>query len=254
MTASEVPAPTPHEDAGFLQIPSVLSLLLTTYKFLATPPNASVLLGFAGWLFIPVLVSLGSTFLAPGFGNILDVISGVMIFALSIWATAAITIMVTGLVRPDLAPKDTATSVSELAWRRAPTLLWVGLLTGLLQAFGFLFLIIPGIIFSVWFAFAETEVILTGAKVFSSLAQSRERVQGYFWAILWRLFAPLLLLTLFTALTVWPLLALSGITDPMVVLTTPPAWLNAYLSTLEIILMPVILTYQLHLYFSLRKP
>jgi hypothetical protein len=213
-----------------------------------------VLFGFAGWLLIPLLSSLGSTFLGPQVGDVVDLISGILLFGLSLWTTAAMTITVTGIVRPDLAPKDTATSVSELAWRRAPTLLWVGLLGGVLQIFGLLLLIIPGIIFTVWFAFAETEAILTGVGTFEALEQSRERVRGQFFPVLWRLVAFGLFLTAVVMMIIWPVLILSGNTDPMVILTSPPAWLDALISVLSILLMPLILTYEMHLYFSLRKP
>jgi hypothetical protein len=213
-----------------------------------------VLFGFAGWLLIPILLNLGSTFLSPQVGEVVNLISNILVFGLSLWATAAMTIMITGLVRPDLAPKDVATSVSELAWRRAPSLLWVGLLVAVLQAFGLLLLVIPGIIFTVWFAFAETEVILTGAGVFSAMEQSRERVRGQFFPVLWRMVAFSLLLTTLVMMIIWPVLVLSGNTDLMIVLTTPPAWLDTLMSLLSVLLMPLILTYELHLYFSLRKP
>jgi len=249
MTASEIQSPEVKP-----ALPSVTELIQSSYKFLATSPNANVLFGFAGWLLIPVLLSLGSTFLNPSVGDIIDLISNIMLFGLSLWATAAITVIITGLVRPDLAPKDAVTSVSELAWRRAPTLLWIGLLVAIVQLMGLALLIIPGIIFTIWFNFAETEAILTGAGVFSSLEQSRELVRGRFFPVLWRMFALSIVLSLIIGLILWPVLALCGITDPMVIITTPPAWISAFLSVIEILLLPLILTYELHLYFSLRKP
>lgn len=257
MTVSEAPSgvarnPTGEPEAK-TSLPSVSTLISSSYNFLKAPPHASVLFGFAGWLFIPVLLSLGATFLDPNIGDVLDLISGILLFGLSLWATAAIIIVVTGLVRPDLAPKDAVTSVSELAWRRAGTLLWVGVLTGLLQFFGFLLLIIPGILFTVWFAFAEVEAVLSGAGTFSSLEQSRERTRGHFWAVLWRLLAFSVLIVVSLSVILMPFLILGGITDPLVIITAPPAWLNALLSGIEILLMPLILTYELHLYFSLRK-
>jgi hypothetical protein len=247
MTASETPEVKP-------ALPGVGSLIASSYTFLSTPPHASVLYGFAGWLLIPVLLRLGGTFLDPSFADAIDLISGILLFGLSLWATAAMTIVITGIARPDLAPKDAVTSVSQLAWRRAGTLIWVGLLVTILQMFGFLLLIIPGIIFTVWFAFADTEVILTGAGTFSALEQSRERVRGYFFPVLWRMLAFSLILAGIISLILWPVIILSGITDPMMVLTDPPAWLDTFVSVLEILLMPLILSYELHLYFSLRKP
>lgn len=244
MTASETPEAKP-------SLPGFVDLLKSSFAFLATPPHAAVLYGFAGWLIIPVLISLGSSFLDPSFGDPLEIIAAILFLGLSLWASAAMTIMISGIVRPDLVPNDAVTSVSELAWRRAPKLFWVSLLTILLQVFGFIF-IIPGIVFTVWFAFAETEAVLTGAGVFSSLTQSRQRVRGHFFAVLWRIFAFSFLLSLILTLILSPILSAAGITDVSTLFPNMPAWLNAILSFISILLMPLILTYELHLYFSLR--
>ncbi len=246
MTVSET-AETNHK------LPSVSSLVSSTYNFLATPPNASVLLGFAGWLFVPILISLGGSFLEPDINKYVHLLANILLFGLSLWATCAIIISVTSLIRPDLAPKDAVTSVSELAWRRAITLLWIGLLSGVLQILGLFLFIIPGIVIMVWFAFAEIEAVLNGSGTLLALKQSRARVRGYFFPVLWRLAAFGLLLVTGVTLLLWPILSAKGLTDPMVIIYATPAWLNALLSMLEVLLLPIILTYELHLYFSLRK-
>jgi len=63
----------------------------------------------------------------------------------------------------------------------------VNLLRGIILLFGFLFLIIPGVIFFVWFMFAHFEVVLTGAGIRESLSRSKALVAGKFWKVLGRL-------------------------------------------------------------------
>lgn len=86
-----------------------------------------------------------------------------------------------------------------------PRVLLIAILVALIQLGGFLLLIVPGIIFSVWFAFALYYVILgdslaTSSKsvIKESLRQSRELVRGRFWGILLRIFAPAILWSLFS--------------------------------------------------------
>ena len=70
------------------------------------------------------------------------------------------------------------------AWKFA----LMGILKGIIILGGLLLLIIPGIIFSVWYAFTGLEVVLNGAGVKESLSKSKALVQGRFWPVLGRLF------------------------------------------------------------------
>jgi hypothetical protein len=53
---------------------------------------------------------------------------------------------------------------------------------------GFLLLIIPGIIFGIWFSFANFVFVDKGLEVKASMGKSRELVKGRFWAVFGRLF------------------------------------------------------------------
>jgi len=244
MTVSEAPNPK--------ALPSVGNLLKDTFSFLST--HGALVYGYAGWLLVPILIILGASRLDKGVSEVITAVGSVALFALSLWAAGAITLAITELKRPDLYPKDSKGSVSELAWRRAPVLLWVGLLTGIIEGFGFLFLIVPGVLFMVWFAFAETEAILTGSGTFLSLEQSRARVRGQFLPVLLRLVAFSLMICLAVTVILVPIMASAGITDYTIIFTNPPAWLNAIINALQILIMPAIICYELHLYFALRTP
>ena len=53
--------------------------------------------------------------------------------------------------------------------------------------FGFVLLIVPGLLFVVWFAFAKFINLEKGSGIKESLAKSKELVKGIYWKILGRL-------------------------------------------------------------------
>ena len=59
---------------------------------------------------------------------------------------------------------------------------------GVIIALGFLLLVIPGIIFSIWFSFSGIEVVLNKAGVGEALKKSKSLVKGRFWPVAGRLF------------------------------------------------------------------
>jgi len=73
-------------------------------------------------------------------------------------------------------------------WSVLLSFIWIGFLVGLCVFGGFLLLIIPGIIFTVWFAFSEYVLIDEGIKGSKALSRSKELVKGFFGGVLWRLF------------------------------------------------------------------
>jgi len=72
------------------------------------------------------------------------------------------------------------------AWKKAWCFFLVSLARGLIMALGFVILIIPGIIFGVWFSFSLFIQISKGTSVRESLAKSRSLTKGRFWPILGR--------------------------------------------------------------------
>lgn len=67
---------------------------------------------------------------------------------------------------------------------------FVMILTGLIILGGFILVVVPGIIFMVWYAFGYYEVVLDGEQGWKALQTSRQLVLGRWWATLWRLLAP----------------------------------------------------------------
>lgn len=69
----------------------------------------------------------------------------------------------------------------------------------LAEAVGFILFIIPGIIFSVWFAFSVYETILEKKKPIEAMKESKKLSAGRWWIVAWLYYAP----GLFWGLAVW---------------------------------------------------
>jgi len=81
--------------------------------------------------------------------------------------------------------------------------MWLGFIIGLIVSGGFLLLLIPGIIFSVWFSLAVFILVAENIKGLSAVLKSKEYVKGYFWPVFGRsLMFMLLYIILFIGLSI----------------------------------------------------
>lgn len=64
---------------------------------------------------------------------------------------------------------------------------------------GLILLLVPGIIFAVWFSFAPIIAVLERVSPYRALIMSRELVRGHFWQVVWREAFLLIPATLFVA-------------------------------------------------------
>ncbi|MBN1843128.1 MAG: tetratricopeptide repeat protein [Deltaproteobacteria bacterium] len=80
--------------------------------------------------------------------------------------------------------------------------MWLGLLTGLILTGAHILLLIPGIIFAIWFFFAPFVFIEDDARGMNALLKSKAYVQGRWFAVFWRLVAIWLLTVLVAAIPI----------------------------------------------------
>ena len=72
-------------------------------------------------------------------------------------------------------------------WSRWVSYLWISSLVGLCVVGGVILLIIPGIIFFVWFAFSQYLLADQDIKGTKALSQSKALIKGYWWPVFGRL-------------------------------------------------------------------
>lgn len=137
--------------------------------------EASALFSKYGWLFgVGVLINLAY-------------------LIVSFWVSAAAIMAVSGVVT---GPSIPVREVFSFAWKRLWAFSLLGILVSLIIGLGFVMLIVPGILFLVWFNFSAFELITRGKGIKESLGGSKKLVSGRFWKVLGRL----LVFGLFSAL------------------------------------------------------
>lgn len=65
--------------------------------------------------------------------------------------------------------------------------LWISILVGIITIIGYILLIIPGIIFNIWFAFSVYVLVAEDLRGRKALSRSKELVKGYWFKVFWRL-------------------------------------------------------------------
>lgn len=72
------------------------------------------------------------------------------------------------------------------AWKKLWRFFLVSLAFGLILTGGFVLLVVPGIIFAVWFSFSLFVVVLHNTGIRESLVRSKQLVRGKFWPVFGR--------------------------------------------------------------------
>jgi hypothetical protein len=124
---------------------------------------------------------------------------------------------------------------------------------------GLLLLIIPGIVFAVWFAFSQAAVVLDGAPALEALSQSRALVAGRFFKAAWRvLMGPFLLAFLYafvSTLVIALLVPGADLASQADGMTPLPLWAGAIDAAATIFLIfPLSTIYATLLYEEAKKP
>lgn len=158
--------------------------------------NAKLFLTYMSLLALPSLLSLAVALVfaatAPEPGNgwaAGGVLLGSIVFSLgNLWLSLAFLPVVAARYNG----QDPGTLKMRLTKSTRHILPAIGLsvVTLLILLGGFFLLIVPGIIFLIWFAFSMYFLVLEDTGIVDSLKKSKALVQGRLGAVLWRLIAP----------------------------------------------------------------
>lgn len=150
--------------------------------------------------------------------------------------------------------------MAENALKRFFPIILVAILATAAIFGGFLLLIIPGVIFSVWFAFAFYESILKDTRGTAALKASRELARGRWLPIFWRLIAT----TIFWSVVVWLLMSaifliFGAISQPWkTLISSEPgasyaaAFLDIMANAVQAVVAPIFVAIGVILYKSLK--
>ncbi len=84
---------------------------------------------------------------------------------------------------------DNKPSIRQLlreGWCKTGKYVGVSILTGLIIILGLLLIIIPGLVFAVWFSFAGMLVVVDNQGVLAAIRKSKQLISGYFWQVIGR--------------------------------------------------------------------
>lgn len=106
----------------------------------------------------------------------------------TMWASMALAKYLGQLItkKPVDGYRETFSATSHLIW----PVIYTSLLVALIVLGGTILLIIPGIIFSIWFCFTYYTILFEEKRGVAALTASKSLVVGRWWSIFWRLFAP----------------------------------------------------------------
>src|SRR3989344_597930 len=169
--------------------------------------NAKIILMVCGIGYAPVLIlyvmgfSFGMDFngyssLAPPRVLLFSILS-LIIFAVNFWVYVSLFYIIKG---DGEGSALTLKSVFFMARGKEFSLAWIILLETVCIFFGLILLIIPGVIFAVWFIFANQVFVFEGIKGKGALARSKELVKGYWWPIFGRFLLFFIISAIITAI------------------------------------------------------
>jgi len=112
---------------------------------------------------------------------ILSIVIGITIgFIALFWGMAAFTFAVAD---ESIGIKDAL----EKGWQRVSAFIWLFTIMGFIITGGFLLFLVPGVIFLVWFTFAQFILAVDDERGMNALLKSKEYVKGYWFDVFLRL-------------------------------------------------------------------
>lgn len=200
---------------------------------------------YLGILLVPLLLSyLAGLFTPPEETGVIDLAEWSVYLGLLLVSVIANVFMTIAFT---LALRDPSHTVAG-AYRAATTFFWrylgMSIVMSVLIVIGFLLLIVPGIILSVWFTFAAFVLVLENQSIRGSLRQSREYVRGRWWGVFGRLIVLTLVALVISVLfgVVISLLAMGPAIDELI------------LMIMNLALVPVMMGYMYLMYQDIKGP
>jgi len=227
-------------------------LIKTTWELYRR--NFALYVGYSAWILLPTaaLFLLDATIGEnAGFG--LAIALNVILIIVAAWVAIVMTQLTAGIVTGQ---KIKLEKISESSLQRLSPVVWVALIVSLVELAGFVVLIIPGIVFSIWYGFAQIDTALGFHRGIASLAASRELVRGRFWSVLGRLWGGMLSFGVIYIILSYAVVAMIElVTSGTVTLfsDSPSLAAQMFSSIFDSIAMPIFVIYPTLLYLDLKK-
>lgn len=141
--------------------------------------------------------------------------------------------------------------------RLLPSVVFVALLETAVVFGGLVLLIIPGLIFTIWFMFATLSVLFDETKGMQALSFSRELVRGRFWQTAWLgVSGPLVIFLCYLVvvnLLATVFVAVGQVSMETITVNPPPLWIDIIAQLGEVFSLPWLAIYATLLYIHMRE-
>lgn len=222
--------------------------------------NWTMLVTIALWSLIPVVATILIAFIPDSLwlaALFLSIAVGIGAVIVGLWVYISLTRAIAKLYNNQ---KVEVSEIYQKAWDNIIPLLWVSILSGLAIFGGTLLLIIPGIIFAVWFAFASVIVVLNNTRGTDALRESKALVSGKWWSVFWRFIAVYFVYgVLFYTVTILLMVGIGLITGSWEAMMSGTSadtvmWIETIATNLiNIVAMPLFSAVTIILYLELKK-
>ncbi len=223
---------------------SPLDLIIESYGLYKA--NASSLIGYSAWLLFPFVVFILISFLPNTFPVLAAAfLVSVAEMLLAFWIGIIIIQLAMNYSNQKLVDQN---EIQKTSTKLIHQVVVVSLLQLLIFLGGFILLIIPGLIFVVWYTFAQTAAVLDGKKGMDALRFSKSLVTGRFWKIVYRMFAgPFIIGFLYAVIigVIIMIIALGAGLNPIEILSDQklPLWVQVIETIGEVIILPLFIIY-----------
>lgn len=197
-----------------------IQLIKDSFSILGENPQLLV-----GITIIPLLFSYLLEFLAPAQSGAVNIAEWSIYLSLILVSAVLNVLMAAAII---FAVNDRTLTIG-VAYKKAMckfwSYIWLSIVSSVLIGLGFMLFIIPGVILSVWFAFAAMVLVLENRPAVESLKASRNYVKGKWWTVAIRLAIGVLLMILV-----------------FVTISLPAALLGGYIAGAAGLIVTVVLT------------
>lgn len=216
--------------------------------------NTAMLLGYSSWLLLPVATFVLLDFLPlTPFVQFLAFVVLVAELFLSFWVAIILVLLANAYLKNE---KPEHKKLSQKAKDLIMPVLLVALLQILVTVGGFILLIIPGILFFVWFSLSQFTVMLDGKRGFESLQTSKSMVKGRFWGIVYLFFGGTVVIffvySICISVIISVITALQGVNLTDVLAGPIPLWMQILESVGEVVILPLVVIYLTSAYSYVR--
>lgn len=229
-------------------------LILATIRLYRA--NFWLMIGYAAWILLPLAIVLIVPQLALKSEMTMIIMIPTTLVELFVLLWVAICLMraVTHLSKNEAV--DPA-QVSREALKRIQPVLVIAILQIFIVVGGFLLLVIPAVVFFVWYAFAQPAAAIDQKRPMEALSSSRTLVAGRFFPVLWRLITgPIIIMLVYTFLLGLILFVFSlifGVAPEAVFAQEPPMWARIIDTIAQVFVLPLYIIYATLVYLDLKK-